>query len=149
MHANFMGIMPQVIAKWSEDAGHEVQYFIFTGLEDLAEDTPKDLDMVFISAFTQSALQAYALSGKYRSEGVVTVLGGPHARCYPEDAVKYFDYVMGITDEALCREVLNDCSRYRPVGVYLSAKSSPKNLPGVSLSRTRSRKRPASLRSSP
>ena len=38
MHANFMGIMPQVIAKWCEDAGHEVQYFIFTGLEDLSKD---------------------------------------------------------------------------------------------------------------
>jgi len=131
MHANFMGIMPQVIAKWCEDAGHEVQYFIFTGLEDLAQDTPKDVDMVFISAFTQSALQAYALSGKYRSEGVITALGGPHARCYPEDAVKYFDYVLGLTDEELCKDVLEDCRQYRPVGVNLSAEKSPKQLPGV------------------
>lgn len=131
MHANFMGIMPQVIAKWCEDAGHEVEYFIFTGLEDLAKDAPRDKDMVFINAFTQSAIQAYALSAKYRREGAVTVLGGPHARCYPEDAVKYFDYVMGITDEELCREVLEDCKPYRPEGVSLAAKSSPKNLPGV------------------
>lgn len=131
MHANFMGIMPQVVAKWCEDAGHEVEYFIFTGLEDLAKDAPRDKDMVFINAFTQSAIQAYALSAKYRREGAVTVLGGPHARCYPEDAVKYFDYVMGITDEELCREVLEDCRPYRPEGVSLSAKSSPKNLPGV------------------
>ncbi len=131
MHANFMGIMPQVIAKWSEDAGHEVQYFIFTGLEDLAKDAPRGVDMVFINAFTQSAIQAYALSAKYRGEGVVTALGGPHARCYPEDAVKYFDYVMGITDEELCRDVLEDCRPHRPVGVSLSAKSSPKYLPGV------------------
>ena len=131
MHANFMGIMPQVIAKWCEDSGHEVTYFIFTGLEDLSRDVPQDVDMVFISAFTQSAIQAYALSGKYRREGVVTVLGGPHARCYPEDAVKYFDYVLGLTDEELCRDVLQDCSQYRPLGMYLSAKSSPNHLPGV------------------
>lgn len=131
MHANFMGIMPQVVAKWCEDAGHEVEYFIFTGLEDLAKDAPRDKDMVFINAFTQSAIQAYALSAKYRREGAVTVLGGPHARCYPEDAVKYFDYVMGITDEELCREVLEDARPYRPEGLSLSAKSSPKNLPGV------------------
>lgn len=98
MHANFMGIMPQVIAKWSEDAGHDVDYFIFTGLEDLARDVPQNVDIVFINAFTQSAIQAYALSSKYRQEGVITVLGGPHARCYPEDAVKYFDYVLGLTD---------------------------------------------------
>ena len=25
-------------------------------------------------------------------------LGGPHARCYPEDALQYFDYVLGFTD---------------------------------------------------
>ena len=28
----------------------------------------------------------------------MTVLGGPHARCYPEDARQYFDYVLGFTD---------------------------------------------------
>ena len=131
MHANFMGIMPQVIAKWSEDAGHDVDYFIFTGLEDLAKDVPQDVDMVFINAFTQSAIQAYALSCKYRQEGVITVLGGPHARCYPEDAVKYFDYVLGLTDEELCRDVLSDCSQHRPIGLSLSAKSQPRILPGV------------------
>ncbi|MEQ9618340.1 MAG: radical SAM protein [Deltaproteobacteria bacterium] len=131
MHANFMGIMPQVVAKWCEDAGHDVDYFIYTGLEDLAKDAPKDVDMVFINAFTQSATHAYALSCKYRKEGVITVLGGPHARCYPEDAVKYFDYVLGLTDEELILDVLKDCSQYMHEGLHLSAKSQPKNLPGV------------------
>jgi hypothetical protein len=131
MHANLTGIMPQVVAKWCEDAGHDVEYFIFTGLESLAEDVPKDVDLVFINAFTQSAISAYALSNMYRQEGVITVLGGPHARCYPEDAVKYFDYVLGLTDEELCRDVLEDCRPYRPLGVNLSAERSPKHLPGV------------------
>ena len=31
--------------------------------------------------------------------GAVTVLGGPHARCYPEDAQKYYDYVLGFTEQ--------------------------------------------------
>ena len=54
--------------------------------------------MLFIGAFTQSAQLAYALSNLFRQRGAVTVLGGPHARCYPEDARKYFDYVLGFTD---------------------------------------------------
>ena len=36
-----------------------------------------------------------------RQRSAVTVLGGPHARCYPEDACKYFDYVLGFTDKQL------------------------------------------------
>ncbi|MDA2921572.1 radical SAM protein, partial [Desulfobacterota bacterium AH_259_B03_O07] len=93
--ANMTGIMPQVIASWCDQLGHDVTLFYFTGLENLSADVPKDIDIVFISAFTQSAQQAYALSNRYRSEGVITALGGPHARCYPQDAQKYFDYVLG------------------------------------------------------
>ena len=59
-----------------------------------------DVDVVFIGAFTEAALLAYSLSNLFRSRGAVTVLGGPHARCYPEDARKYFDYVLGFTDQA-------------------------------------------------
>ena len=131
MHANLAGLMPQVIATWCEDLGHEVQYFTFTGVEDLKGDVPDNLDIVFISAFTQSAIQAYALGTKYRSEGVVTVLGGPHARCYPEDAQKYFDYVLGLTDTDIVAEVLEECSHHIGGGRYMSALKQPSNLPGV------------------
>ena len=31
--------------------------------------------------------------------GAITVIGGPHARCYPEDTARYFDYVLGFTDK--------------------------------------------------
>ncbi len=131
MHANLAGIMPQVIACWCEELGHEVTLFLFTGIEDLERDVPKDVDLVFISSFTQSAIQAYALSNKYRSEGVVTVLGGPHARCYPEDARKYFDYVLGLTDKNICRDVLEDISHHKEEGVHMSALKQPPTLPGV------------------
>jgi hypothetical protein len=59
------------------------------------------------------------------------VLGGPHARCYPEDAAHYFDYVLGFTDKAIIDEVLRDCARHRPLGRLLSAKRQPLELPGV------------------
>ena len=131
MHANLAAIMPQVIATWCEKDGHDVQYICYTGLEDLSTALPKGTDIIFICAFTQSALMAYALSNMFRSQGAITVLGGPHARCYPDDAVKYFDYVTGFTDKSIIGEILQDAERHQPIGRYLSAKNQPTYLPGV------------------
>ena len=93
--------------------------------------TAADVELVFIGAFTEAALLAYALSNLFRSKGAVTVLGGPHSRCYPEDARKYFDYVLGFTDRAVVRDVLRDCSPHRPMGLHLAATRQPAELPGV------------------
>jgi len=131
MHANLASIMPQVVAGWCEAEGHEVVFVCYTGLEDLQAELPDDVDVVFIGAFTEAALLAYALSALFRSRGAVTVLGGPHARCYPEDARRYFDYVLGFTDREIVRDVLQDCSRHRPLGVRLSSREQPRSLPGV------------------
>lgn len=131
MHANLMSIMPQVVAAWCDQEGHEVTMICYTGLEDLTKELPRGVDLVFICSFTQAALLAYALSNYFRSQGAVTVLGGPHARCYPDDAVKYFDYVLGFTNKSLIQEVVNDCSPHRPVGKHLSANGQPTQLPGV------------------
>jgi hypothetical protein len=95
-------------------------------------DLAGKVDLVFISSFTEAALLSYALSNLLRSRGAITAIGGPHARCYPQDAQKYFDYVLGFTDEALILELLQDCTRHRPEGMYLSANQHPIRLPGVS-----------------
>jgi hypothetical protein len=131
MHANLASIMPQVIGVWCQEEGHEVTYLCYTGLEDLAEQLPESVDMVFIGAFSEAAQLAYALSAQFRSRGAVTVLGGPHARCYPQDAQKYFDYVLGFTDKAVIHEVLTDCAPNRPMGVRISSAGQPLALPGV------------------
>lgn len=131
MNANFASIMPQVIATWCEQEGHDVTLVCYTGFEDLANEVPKNVDIVFIGAFTQAAQQSYALSNRFRANGATTVLGGPHARCYPQDAQKYFDYVLGFTNKQIILDVLADCSQNRPFGVYLSAEQQPTNLPGV------------------
>ena len=131
MHANLASIMPQVLGAWCEAEGHEVQLVCYTGFEDLSEELPKDLDMLFIAAFSQSAQVAYALSNLFRQRGAITVLGGPHARCYPEDSQKYFDYVLGFTDRGILREVLEECAPHRPMGRTLSAPTQPQTLPGV------------------
>ena len=131
MHANLASIMPQAVAVWCQEEGHEVTYLCYTGLEDLDDELPDKVDLVFIGAFTEAAQLAYALSNQFRSRGAVTVLGGPHARCYPQDAQKYFDYVLGFTDKSIVHEILTDCSPNRPMGEYLSAASQPSSLPGV------------------
>ena len=131
MNASFASIMTQSVAAWCEEAGHETRYVCYTGSEDLLAELPADSDVVFIGAFTQAAHLAYALSALFRQRGAVTVLGGPHARCYPEDAARYFDYVLGFTDKQLVAEVLKDRAPHRPAGVSLNARRQPVQLPGV------------------
>jgi len=129
MNANLASIMPQVIGVWCEQEGHDVTLVCYTGLEDLLEELPSDLDVLFVGAFSQSAQLAYAVSNMFRRQGTVTVLGGPHARCYPEDARKYFDYVLGFTDRTVVAEMLRDCQPHRPYGAHLAASSQPIELP--------------------
>lgn len=131
MHANLASIMPQVVATWCEQEGHEVSLICYTGQENLHKELPKGLNLVFICSFTQAALLAYSLSNYLQSQGAVTVLGGPHARCYPDDAVKYFDYVLGFTHKSTIQKVLEHCSPQRPIGKHLSESRQPAYLPGV------------------
>ena len=131
MHANLASIMPTVVATWCKQEGHDVNMICYTGHEDLSKELPKNVDVVFICAFTQAALLAYALSNYFRKAGVVTVLGGPHARCYPDDAKKYFDYVLGFTHKSTIVEVLNNCTPQKQEGICLSARKQPLELPGV------------------
>jgi hypothetical protein len=131
MNANLASIMPQVIGVWCRQQGHDVTFVCYTGFEDLLEELPGSLDLLFIGAFTEAAHTAYALSNLFRSRGAITVLGGPHARCYPEDAVNYFDYVLGFTDQRTLLEVLQDCSQHRPAGVRIAAQRQPLALPSV------------------
>jgi hypothetical protein len=131
MNANLASIMPQVIAVWCEAEGHDVTFVCYTGFENLVDELPADVDLVFIGAFTEAAQTAYALSSLFRSRGAVTALGGPHARCFPEDAAKYFDYVFGFTDRATLRDVLKDGAPHRPFGRRVAAPGQPLSLPGI------------------
>ncbi len=131
MHANLASIMPQALGAWCEQEGHEVTYVCYTGFEDLVSEVPEDADVLFVGGFTQSAFLAYALSALARRRGAITVLGGPHARCYPDDAARHFDYVLGFTDRELVQRVLEERRPGRPRGRQLSAPRQPATLPGV------------------
>ena len=131
MNPNLASIMPQAVGVWSEELGHDVRFMCYTGFEDLWSELADDTDVLFISAFTRSAQTAYAISNLYRKRGAITVLGGPHARCYPQDAALYFDYVLGFTDKPLIHGLLHDAAPHRPVGLRLAAARQPVYLPGV------------------
>jgi hypothetical protein len=131
MRANNTSIMAQVVAVWCEQEGHEVHIAYYSGPERLAGGIPDDVDLLFINAFSQCALLAYAFSGMYRARGVPTVLGGPHARSYPEDARRYFDYVVGFCGRDTLRDILADAELHADEGVYLSALHQPESLPGL------------------
>lgn len=131
MFPNYVSIMPQVIGVWCRNEGHEVHYSIFTGSQKLKNLLLDKTDIVFISSFSYTAQLAYALSNYFRSKKIVTVLGGPHARSYPEDACLYFNYVLGLTDKELLRDLLHNFELNKPHGTYLTALSQPFSIPGV------------------
>jgi len=122
-------IMPQVIAVWLKKLGFVVEYSIITNVDDIKE-LSTDLDIVFISSFTVSAYLAYSLSTYFRNYRTITVLGGPHARSYPEDSLKYFDYVIGLCDKELIIELIAsaESNLNKPHGKYLTAISHPTRL---------------------
>src|SRR5262249_48850074 len=119
------------VAVWCEELGHHVRYVCYTGAEDLDRELTDETDVLFVGAFTRSAQTAYAISNLARRRGAVTVLGGPHARCYPENAARYFDYVLGFTDKTVIADVLSDGGPLRPMGRQLSARRQPLELPSV------------------
>ncbi len=131
MNANLASIMPTVVALWCEQAGHKVHFISYTGFEKLEKELPTKLDLLFISAFTQAAPLAYSISALFQSKGTVTILGGPHARCFPDDAIKYFDYVLGFTNKDIIENILQNYKSNPESGKQLSAAGQPISLPGV------------------
>lgn len=116
----YVGITPQAIAVWCRRLGHQVHYAAYYGIGDPKAKLPDDLDIIFISAHTNVAALAYALSKAYRIEGIRTVIGGPHAKCFPRDCLRYFDIVVLECDKALIADIIDD--QFKPGSVVSSHK---------------------------
>jgi len=123
----YASIMPQAISVWCRNLGHEVFYATYFGNRDPHELLPRDLDLVFISTYTQASALAYALAKLYRKEKTLTVIGGPHAKQFPEDCLRFFDVVVGDCDKTLIIEILKD----RPRGQILNSGRTLRDIPGV------------------
>lgn len=116
----YVGVTPQVVSVWCRQLGHRVHYSTYTGLGDPRRKLPGDLDIVFIAAPSHLAPLAYALSKAYRRDGTRTVLGGPHAKSYAWDALRYFDLVVLECDKELVADIIAD--RYAPGSIVSSEK---------------------------
>jgi len=57
-------------------------------------DYDKEYDMVCISAMTQQIVNAYQIIEKFKSQNVLTVIGGIHATVLPDEAAQHADVVM-------------------------------------------------------
>jgi radical SAM superfamily enzyme YgiQ (UPF0313 family) len=102
----FASITPQAISVWCRRMGHETFYATYYGLGRPHRLLPADLDVVFISCYTQVSHLAYALAKLYRQAGVRTVIGGPHAKAFPVDCLRFFDLVVRECDPPLVADIL-------------------------------------------
>lgn len=104
----YISLTPQAISVWCREMGHRVFYATYYGFGEPQKKIPADLDIVFICAPTHLAPFAYALAKLYAQRGIRTVIGGPHAKSFPQDCTRYYDLVVLDCDKALIRDILND-----------------------------------------
>ncbi|MDH3380366.1 MAG: radical SAM protein, partial [Gammaproteobacteria bacterium] len=125
---HFYSVMPQVVAVWCRELGHDVHYATHFGQADAKALLPDDLDIVFIASATQTSALAYALAKLYRREAVLTVAGGPHAKSFPDDCAQFFDMTVKECDRAMIADILG--GRYETPSIISSA-APPREFPSV------------------
>jgi hypothetical protein len=104
----FVSIMPQVVSVWCRQLGHNVHYATYYGQDDPLRLLPTELDLVFVSTYTQASALAYALARIFRRRRVRTVIGGPHAKAFPSDCARFFDVVVKDCDKTLIADILGN-----------------------------------------
>jgi radical SAM superfamily enzyme YgiQ (UPF0313 family) len=124
----YASIAPQAVAVWCRQLGHHVHYATYYGQRDPAELLPRDLDVLFVSTYTQASALAYALAKLYRSVKTLTVIGGPHARSFPHDSLRFFDLVVHDCDQALVDDILR---RQVDPGTVVTSGRLLTDVPGV------------------
>lgn len=103
---HYASITPQAVSVWCRQLGHQVHYATYFGQCQPEKLLPEDLDVVFLSAYTQASAVAYALAKLFRLRGCRTVLGGPHATAFPTDSLRFFDLVVHDCDKELIDRIL-------------------------------------------
>jgi hypothetical protein len=99
-------IMPQVVAVWCRQLGHDVVYSTHYGQSDPIRLLPDEPDVVFVSCTTHTSALAYALGKLYRRRRALTVIGGPHAKSFPHSCRSYFDITVQECDRTLIADIL-------------------------------------------
>ena len=104
---HYASIMPQVVAVWCRQLGHDVTYTTYFGQQDPESILPGQLDVLFVSTYTHASATGCALARIHSRRGALTVIGGPHARSFPRDCLRFFDLVVHDCDRKLIRDVLS------------------------------------------
>ncbi|RMG47416.1 MAG: radical SAM protein [Acidobacteria bacterium] len=128
MRKQYASVMPQAVSVWCRRLGHEVHYATFWGQKDPASLMPESPDILFVSAYTQASALAYALAKLYKRRGALTVLGGPHARSFPLDALRFFDIVVRDCDRLLVEQIV---SGHVPPGSLVTSGRKLQEIPPV------------------
>jgi radical SAM superfamily enzyme YgiQ (UPF0313 family) len=123
----YASIMPQAVSVWCRSLGHEVFYATYYGQRDPKQLLPSDLDVAFISGHTEASALAYALAKLYRRKNTVTVIGGPHAKQFPHDCLRFFDVAVRDCDRSLIVDILSDLPR----GQIVSSGRTLQEIPSV------------------
>ena len=116
----FVSITPQAVAVWCRQLGHRVHYTTYYGQADPLHLLPDDLDVLFVASYTQASALAYALAKVFRRRNTLTVIGGPHARSFPADCLRFFDLVVKDCDKQLIDDIL--CGRHDPPAMITSGR---------------------------
>ncbi len=121
-------VTPQAVSVWSRQLGHESYYATYYGLGDIQNFFPGDLDIIFISSSTINSPVSYAAGKIFKKIGVKTVFGGPHAKAFPVDCLRFFDLVVRECDKNLIADILK--GNFEP-GSYISSEKPFAELPTV------------------
>jgi len=124
----YTSIMTQAVSVWCRQSGHEVFYNTYWGQDRLEHLVPPDIDILFVASFTQSSPLAYAVSKIFQKRGVITVLGGPHAKAFPNDSLRFYDIVVQHCDRNLVTDILDGVI---PPGSIVSTDRPPQYLPSI------------------
>jgi len=83
-------------------------------------DFDEDYDLVALSGMTQQVCRAYEIAKEFRSRGVHTVIGGPHATVMPEETQHHIDTVIVGEAEGVWEEFLQDFRKDVPRRAYFN-----------------------------
>lgn len=134
---HYASIIPQAVAVWCRQLGHTVYYATYYGQQDPKSLLPDSLDVVFIGTCSNASAIAYALAKLYGREKTLTVIGGPHARSFPLDCLRFFDLAVQDCDKTLVDNILSgSCDRNTVVTSGRPLKDIPsvaERLPEISI----------------
>ena len=128
MVKQYASVTPQAVVSWCRQLGHETFYATYYGVGNILSSLPRDLAVLFVSTYTQASPLAYAVANSYRASGTLLVVGGPHAKSFPLDCLRFFDIAVEECDKSLIADIL---AGHFDRGSVVSSRMSLTELPTV------------------